>query len=268
MAIKFEGTMKASVLGGNATNFYMKNLEVLIEENTQGTFLGRASTNNSRIELTAAKTFRVIIGGVTTASISLASVPYGTWVTLNVERGEDNMVNISAYGLSDSVFNDGLMPINDFGALAGVADLVATLKGQCEIRVNANGYTFDLDEEDPAVTVLQDVSGNGNDATLVGQNATQTYIANPSTGAEATTSTLNIDMSDSLPASGALTTRVLNTAGNAILYAGTPTYTDGAFSIDLPIATVPVGTLVDWVAYDIAGEEVAGARQATETTEV
>lgn len=84
-----------------------------------------------------------------------------------------------------------------------------------------------------------------------------------STGSAVTESRLIIQTSDNLPASGTRLTRVLNTAGDEILYAGNPEYTNGRVVLPFPIADVPVSTSVDWVSYDISGSSIAGARQAT-----
>ena len=198
----------------------------------------------------------------------------------NIEVGDliDDLVitrtggsgTISANGSSQSFSSATTFRINQmFGTVGGSYNYRGKFEsGTLNFIVGGNNGAATYDFSAESGTTLIDTSGAQTAGVLNGFT-TGGFVANGEvTEPEATTSTLNIDMSDALPASGALITRVLTIAGDSILYAGEPIYTDGAFSVDLPIATVPVGTLVDWVAYDVTGEEVAGARQATEATEV
>lgn len=83
-------------------------------------------------------------------------------------------------------------------------------------------------------------------------------------GSGPTTSTLAIQTTNNLPASGNHQYYVHKVSDKSKYQEGLATFTNGAATIALPIADFPVSEAVDWQVIDPTGELEAGARQDTE----
>lgn len=194
--------------------------------------------------------------------IQLSAYSYGALKVIN-NRGGTVETLFTQNGIVPSIgdFTLGIRCIDD--------DVVVYYNGNSKQSI-----TLDPDELSTGFTTHFRLAGAGtavslDDVRIALSDAAVTTlsggVAFPA-GAVAATSSLLIETTDNLPASGILQWYAHKVSDKTVMSEGTAEFTNGDAQIDLSITDFPVATSVDWFFIDTANNLVAGARQNTVDT--